>query len=260
MEIKMRIFETHAHYDDEAFDADRTAVIERLQSFGIDRVVNIGSNMATSRTTDRLTREYDFFYGAVGVHPSDCEDMTEADIEEMKSLAAANKKIVAIGEIGLDYHWPEPGKEVQQKWFRRQLELAREIGLPVVIHSRDAANDTMAILEEEEAGEIGGVMHCYSYTKELAERVLRMGLYIGVGGVLTFKNARKLVETVEATPLDRIVIETDSPYLAPEPNRGKRNNSANLRYVVAKLAEIKGITPEEAAEATYENAMRMYRI
>lgn len=260
MERKMKIFETHAHYDDEAFDADRTAVIERLQSFGIDRVVNIGSNMSTSRTTDKLTREYDFFYGAVGVHPSDSGDMTEADIEELRGLAAANKKIVAIGEIGLDYHWPEPGKDVQQKWFRRQLGLARELGLPVVIHSRDAANDTMTILEEEKAGEIGGVMHCYSYSKELAERVLKLGFYIGVGGVITFKNGRKLVETVEATPLDRIVIETDSPYLAPEPNRGKRNNSANLRYVVSKIAEIKGITPEEAAEITYENAVKMYKL
>ena len=253
------IFDSHCHLNDENLYPRIDEVIEAAKKTGVKKFLVVGYDKASSLLAVDIANRYEECYAAVGFHPTEIEGVTEEDYQEVVSLLS-NKKVVAIGEIGLDYHWPEPGKEVQQKWFRRQLELAREIGLPVVIHSRDAANDTMAILEEEEAGEIGGVMHCYSYTKELAERVLRMGLYIGVGGVLTFKNARKLVETVEATPLDRIVIETDSPYLAPEPNRGKRNNSANLRYVVAKLAEIKGITPEEAAEATYENAMRMYRI
>ncbi|MCR4610062.1 MAG: TatD family hydrolase [Eubacterium sp.] len=256
----MKIFETHAHYDDDAYNEDREAVIDRLKSFDVERVVNIGSNMETSRNTDAFTKKYDFFYGAVGVHPSDTGDMKEADIDELKEMVRNNPKIVAIGEIGLDYHWPEPGRDVQKKWFIRQLELARELGKPVVIHSRDAAEDTITILEEEKVGEIGGVMHCYSYSKEIAERVLRMGLYIGVGGVITFKNGRKLVETVEETPIERIVVETDSPYLAPEPYRGRRNTSANLRLIVSRIAEIKGLTPDEVAEITYENALRMYRI
>ncbi len=256
----MKIFETHAHYDDDAFDADRESIIERLPAFDVAKVVNIGSNMETSRTADALTKKYDFFYGAVGVHPSDSGDMTEQNIEELQRLISSNDKIVAVGEIGLDYHYDEPDREIQKKWFVRQLCLARDTGLPVVIHSRDAAEDTIKILEENNISEIGGVMHCYSYSKELSERVLKMGLYIGVGGVVTFKNGRKLVETVLNAPLDRIVVETDSPYLAPEPHRGRRNSSANLKLIINKIAEIKGISPEEAAAATYENAMRMYRI
>ena len=254
----MKIFETHAHYDDDAYNEDREAVIDRLKSFDVDKVVNIGSNMETSRNTDAFTKKYDFFYGAVGVHPSDTEDMKESDIDELRTMVLTNPKIVAIGEIGLDYHWPEPDRDIQQKWFIRQLELARELRKPVVIHSRDAAEDTIRILEEQKVEEMGGVMHCYSYSRELAERVLKMGLYIGVGGVITFKNGRRLVETVEAAPLDRIVVETDSPYLAPEPYRGRRNTSANLRLIVSRIAEIKGLTPDEIADITYENAMRMY--
>ena len=254
----MKIFETHAHYDDDAYNEDREAVIDRLKSFDVDKVVNIGSNMETSRNTDAFTKKYDFFYGAVGVHPSDTEDMKESDIDELRTMVLTNPKIVAIGEIGLDYHWPEPGRDIQQKWFIRQLELARELRKPVVIHSRDAAEDTIRILEEQKVEEMGGVMHCYSYSRELAERVLKMGLYIGVGGVITFKNGRRLVETVEAAPLDRIVVETDSPYLAPEPYRGRRNTSANLRLIVSRIAEIKGLTPDEIADITYENALRMY--
>jgi TatD DNase family protein len=184
--------------------------------------------------------------------------MKESDIDELRTMVLTNPKIVAIGEIGLDYHWPEPGRDIQQKWFIRQLELARELRKPVVIHSRDAAEDTIRILEEQMVEEMGGVMHCYSYSRELAERVLKMGLYIGVGGVITFKNGRRLVETVEAAPLDRIVVETDSPYLAPEPYRGRRNTSANLRLIVSRIAEIKGLTPDEIADITYENALRMY--
>ena len=256
----MKIFETHAHYDDDAFNDDREELIERLHSFDVDKVVNIGSDMETSRTTAGLTERYDFFYGAVGVHPSECGDMKDSDIEELRQLVRNNRKIIAIGEIGLDYHWPEPDRETQKKWFVRQLELARELELPVVIHSRDAADDTIKILEDEKAGEIGGVMHCYSYSRELSERILKMGLYIGVGGVITFKNGRRLAETVEAAPMDRIVVETDSPYLAPEPYRGRRNSSANLRLIISRIAEIKGLTAEEVADITYDNAVRMYRL
>jgi TatD DNase family protein len=216
--------------------------------------------MKSSENTVQLTKKYDFFYGAVGVHPSDCEDMTEADIETLRKMAMDNEKIVAIGEIGLDYYYDDPERALQKKWFIRQIELAKELKLPIVIHSRDAAQDTMEILQKTHAGDAGGVMHCYSYSKELSERVLDMGFYIGVGGVVTFKNGRKLVETVENTPLDRIVLETDSPYLSPVPHRGKRNSSLNLILVIRRIAEIKGITPEEVAETTFNNAMKMYRI
>jgi len=256
----LEIFETHAHYDDDAFDGDRDELISRLPSFGIKKVCNIGADMKSSENTVQLTKKYDFFYGAVGVHPSDCEDMTEADIETLRKMAMDNEKIVAIGEIGLDYYYDDPERALQKKWFIRQIELAKELKLPIVIHSRDAAQDTMEILQKTHAGDAGGVMHCYSYSKELSERVLDMGFYIGVGGVVTFKNGRKLVETVENTPLDRIVLETDSPYLSPVPHRGKRNSSLNLILVIRRIAEIKGITPEEVAETTFNNAMKMYRI
>lgn len=255
----MRIFETHAHYDDEAFDSDRNELLRSLPKQGVCRVVNIGSNMESSRNTVRLTEEYDFFYGAVGVHPSDTGNLSESDIGELCQMTKSDK-IVAIGEIGLDYHYDEPERTVQQKWFIRQAELARELNLPIVVHSRDAAEDTLRIMKEFHAEEIGGVIHCYSYSKELAKEFLDMGFYFGIGGVLTFQNARKLVETVEYLPLDRIVLETDSPYLAPVPYRGKRNTSLYLFYVLRKIAELKGISEEKTAEITYENACRLYRL
>lgn len=256
----MKIFETHAHYDDDAFDDDREELIEKMHASGIEKIVNIGANMNSSRVTVELADKYDFFYGAVGVHPSDTDEMVEKDIDELRKMVIDNDKIVAIGEIGLDYHYDEPSKELQQKWFKAQIELAKELNVPIVVHSRDAANDTVKIMEECAAGEAGGVIHCFSYAKEMAERFVKMGFYIGVGGVVTFKNGRKLVETVEAIPIERIVIETDSPYLSPEPLRGKRNSSLNLRNVIAKIAEIKGISAEEVAEITYKNAFDMYRI
>lgn len=252
------IFDTHAHYDDEAFDEDRESLLQGMKQHGVDCIVNIGANMQTSRNTVALTEQYDFIYGAVGVHPSDVYDMTEADIETLREWSRLDK-IVAIGEIGLDYHYPDTDKALQQKWFIRQLQLAREEKLPVVIHSRDAAADTLAIMQEH-GRELGGVIHCFSYTKEMAAEYLKMGYYIGIGGVLTFKNAKKLVEAVEVIPPERLVLETDAPYLAPDPYRGKRNESAYLTYVAQKLAQIKGVSYEEIVAQTAKNAKAMYRM
>jgi len=252
------IFDTHAHYDDEAFDEDRESLLQDMKQNGVDCIVNIGANMQTSRNTVALTEQYDFIYGAVGVHPSDVYDMTEADIETLREWSRLDK-IVAIGEIGLDYHYPDTDKALQQKWFIRQLQLAREEKLPVVIHSREAAADTLAIMQEH-GRELGGVIHCFSYTKEMAAEYLKMGYYIGIGGVLTFKNAKKLVEAVEIIPPERLVLETDAPYLAPDPYRGKRNESAYLTYVAQKLAQIKGVSYEEIVAQTAKNAKTMYRM
>ena len=252
------IFDTHAHYDDEAFDEDRESLLQGMKQNGVDCIVNIGANMQTSRNTVALTEQYDFIYGAVGVHPSDVYDMTEADIETLREWSRLDK-IVAICEIGLDYHYPDTDKALQQKWFIRQLQLAREEKLPVVIHSRDAAADTLAIMQEH-GRELGGVIHCFSYTKEMAAEYLKMGYYIGIGGVLTFKNAKKLVEAVEMIPSERLVLETDAPYLAPDPYRGKRNESAYLTYVAQKLAQIKGVSYEEIVAQTAKNAKTMYRM
>ena len=242
------IFDTHAHYDDEAFDGDREELLSGLAAGGIGTVVNVGADMESTKTTIALTEKYPFIYGAAGVHPSSTEELDEEKFAELRVLAQSGK-IVAIGEIGLDYYWEEPDHETQKKWFHRQLNLARELKLPVIIHSRDAAKDTLDIMKEEHSGEIGGVIHCFSYGKEMAAEYLKMGFYLGIGGVLTFKNAKKLLEVAEMAPLDRLVLETDCPYLAPVPNRGKRNSSLNLPYVAEKLAEIKKCTPEECAEA-----------
>lgn len=254
-----KIFDTHAHYDDEAFDGDREELLASLPGHGIAKVVNIGSSLASCRRTVDLMQRYDFVYGALGVHPSEVAELDEAAMDWLWQQCRL-EKCVAVGEIGLDYHWEEPGRELQKKWFVRQLELAREEGKPVVIHSRDAAKDTVDVMTAERAGEIGGVVHCYSYTKETAKSFLDMGFYFGIGGVLTFQNAKKLMEAVAYVPLDRIVLETDSPYLAPVPNRGKRNSSLNLPYVVTALARVKGVDEEEIRRAAWENAHKLYRL
>ena len=252
------IFDTHAHYDDEAFDEDREALLNSMKEGGVGRIVNIGANMETSQRTVELTGQYDFIYGAVGVHPSDTGDMTQDDIETLREWSR-EPKILAIGEIGLDYHYPEPAREIQKNWFIRQLMLAREENLPVVIHSRDAAADTLEILKEYGRG-LGGVIHCFSYTKEMAAEYVKLGYYIGIGGVVTFKNARKLAEAVEVIPLERLVLETDCPYLSPEPHRGTRNSSLNLTYVAQTLAQLKGVSYDEIIKQTEQNAQEMYRI
>ena len=253
------IFETHAHYDDAKFDTDREMLLAELPQRGISPVINAGSSIATTKTTLSLAQEYPFLYAAVGVHPSDVDDLNEDTYAWLRQQTTL-QKTVAVGEIGLDYYWPEPDHETQKKWFLRQLELAREIKKPVIIHSRDAAKDTVDLMTEAHAEEIGGVIHCYSYTKETAKIFLDMGFYFGIGGVLTFKNAKKLKEAVEYIPMDRIVLETDCPYLAPEPNRGKRNSSLNIPYVIAAMAQIKGITEEEVRKAAWDNSLKLYRM
>lgn len=253
------IFDTHAHYDDEAFDEDRDALLAELPENGIARVVNVGASLASCGRTIELMNRYDYIYGAIGVHPSETAELNDEAFEWLRQQCQL-EKCVAVGEIGLDYYWDEPDRELQREWFRRQLNLARELAKPVIIHSRDAAKDTVDLMTEEHAEEIGGVIHCYSYTKETAEVFLKMGFYFGIGGVLTFKNAKKLKEAVAYIPLDRIVLETDCPYLAPEPNRGKRNSSLNIPYVVKALAEIKGVEEETVRKAAWENAHKLYRL
>lgn len=253
------IFDTHAHYDDEAFDDDRDSLLSGMEEGGVGRIVNVGANMKTSAVTIELTKQYPFVYGAVGVHPNEVGGMIDSDIQQLERWSALDK-IVAIGEIGLDYHYDEPPKEVQFRWFEAQAELARQVHLPIIVHSRDAAKDTVDIMKSLHAGEIGGVVHCYSYTKELARDFLEMDYYFGIGGVLTFPNAKKLKEAAAYIPMDKIVLETDCPYLAPVPNRGKRNSSLNIHYVVEILAEIKGMTEEEIEAVTFENAKQLYRM
>lgn len=253
------IFDTHAHYDDEAFEEDREALLESFREAGIGAVTNIGASLKSSRTTLALIKRYPWMYGAVGVHPSESAELTEEGIKWL-AQAAKEERVAAVGEIGLDYYWEEPDHETQKKWFARQLDLARELKLPVVIHSRDAAKDTLDMMKAAKAHEIGGVIHCFSYGKEMAKEYLDMGFFLGIGGVVTFKNSRKLKEVVEYMPLERLVLETDSPYLAPVPNRGKRNSSLNLPYVIQAVAQLKGISPQEVEKAAWDNARRLYRI
>jgi TatD DNase family protein len=253
------IFDSHAHYDDEQFDTDREQLLGSMKDAGIGYIVDVGASIETTRKALDLAHKYDFIYAAVGVHPSEVEELDEDKIDLLKEWSQ-DARCVAIGEIGLDYHWPDPTPDLQKKWFSRQLQLARQQRLPVIIHSRDAAKDTLDVMNSEHAEEIGGVVHCFSYSKEIAAECVKMGFYIGVGGVITFKNGRKLREVVEQTEMDRIILETDCPYLSPDPFRGTRNSSLYLPYVVSKIAEIKGITEEEVIRITEDNAKRMYGI
>lgn len=253
------IFDSHAHYDDKAFSDDREQLLNSMQSAGITRIINVCSDMKSIETTPALAKQYDYIYAAIGIHPSDCAELNEQKMEIIKN-ACFDKKVVAVGEIGLDYHWPEPSADIQKVWFERQLLLSKEVNLPVIIHSREAAKDTLDIMKEVHAGSTGGVIHCYSYSKETAREFLNMGYYIGVGGVVTFSNSKKLKEVVEYVPLDRLLLETDCPYMAPVPNRGKRNSSLNLPYVVEAIAMIKGIKTEEVEAQTYQNAERLFHM
>ena len=256
------IIDTHAHYDDEAFDSDREIILDSLQENGIEKVVNVCASIEGLNNTVELTQKYPFIYGAVGVHPDDAEKMTQETLDEIRRISHM-EKMVAIGEIGLDYYWHKEEQEhlIQQKMFRAQMDIAREEKMPFMIHSRDAAQDTMDIVKEYmKGGMYGGIIHCFSYSKEIAAEYLKMGLYLGIGGVVTFQNAKKLKETVAYAPLSQIVLETDSPYLAPKPNRGKRNSSLNLPYVVQAIAELKGITEGEVISVTRENAGKLLGI
>ncbi|WP_026834773.1 TatD family hydrolase [Eubacterium xylanophilum] len=253
------IFDTHAHYDDEVFNEDREELLANMSANGVGHIVSVGASPKTSKAALELAHKYDFIYAAIGTHPYDVEDLNEAEIQWLIDNAA-DPKVVAIGEMGLDYHYDEPSKELQEKWFRRQIEVAKQVNLPVIIHSRDAAEDTMKIIKETNLGECGGVIHCYSYSAEMAREYVDMGFYIGVGGVVTFKNGKKLKEVVRNISLDNIVIETDCPYLSPEPHRGERNDSTNLKYVVTQIADLKGVSEDEVIRVTEENAKKMYRI
>lgn len=253
------IFETHAHYDDEKFENDRDELLKSLPGEGIGYVVNVGASLSSTKASLELAERYEHVYAAVGVHPNETGELTEENFQWLSQMAD-KPKVVAIGEIGLDYYWKEPEQAVQKQWFERQMELAREKKLPMIIHSRDAAKDTLDMIKACDGGSIGGVIHCYSYSVEMAKTYLDMGFYLGIGGVVTFNNARKLQEVVAYMPLDRMVLETDCPYLAPVPNRGKRNSSLNLKYVAEKIAEIRNISAEEVIETTYQNAKKMYRI
>lgn len=253
------IFDTHAHYDDEAFDTDRNELLTSLAAQGVEKVVNVGASLQSCRQTLSLMEAYDFVYGAIGVHPNETGELNDEELEWLRQ-SCRHEKCVAIGEIGLDYHWDEPEPAVQKLWFERQLELAREEGLPVIIHSRDAAKDTVDMMHALDAGSIGGVVHCYSYTRETAKTILDMGFYFGIGGVLTFQNAKKLKEAVQYIPMDHIVLETDCPYLAPVPFRGQRNCSAYIPYVVEVMAQLKSLTVEEVRRQAWENSHRLYRL
>lgn len=250
------IFDTHAHYDDEQFDEDRDQLLSSMAEAGVSTIVEIGASMESSRNAIRLAEQYPFVYAAVGVHPDNVGELDEETFEELEAMCQHNK-VVAVGEIGLDYHWDTEPREVQKKWFVRQLELARKMKLPVNIHSRDAAEDTLEIMKEYGEG-LGGIIHCFSYSKEMAKEYVKMGFFIGVGGVVTFKNGRKLKEIVTELPLEKIVLETDCPYLAPEPNRGKRNDSRNIHYVAEQVAELKNLDKETVVKQTENNAKLIY--
>ena len=258
------IFESHAHYDDERFDSDRVELLSFMPKKNIERIINVGSTLNSSRKSIELAKEYDFIYAAIGVHPSDisCFDEEENGLDWLYETAKKEKKVVSIGEIGFDFYWDkeEENHRLQKHYFLEQLEIARKLDLPVIIHSRDAAADTLDMIKEANLPANTIDIHCFSYSKEMAREYLNMGYYIGVGGVVTFKNAKKLKEVVEYTPIENILLETDCPYLAPEPNRGKRNSSLNLPYVVEKIAEIKNMSVEDVISITERNAFSFYRM
>ena len=253
------IFETHAHYDDRAFDKDRVDLLKSLPENGIGADANAGSSLSSIETIRELTKQYSYVYGAVGIHPCDTGDLTEERFAWLKKQCA-DEKIVAVGEIGLDYHWNDPHPEIQKTWFVRQLLMAQEVHLPVIIHSREAANDTLTIMRENHAERSGGVIHCFSYSVEMAAEFLKMDYYFGIGGVVTFENAKKLKEAVRYIPTERILLETDSPYLAPAPYRGKRNSSLYLPYIAEEIGRIKGMTAAEVIRCTEENAVRLFGV
>ena len=252
------LFDTHAHMDDHAFDADREELLAGFPAQGVGLVMNPGCSAESSRNVDKLTAQYDYLYGAVGSHPDAADEVNEALLEEYRMLCKQNPKIKAIGEIGLDYHYEDIPRDIQKQAFRAQMALAKELNLPVIVHEREAHEDGMKIVEE--FPEVTGVFHCYSGSAEMAKWLVSRGWYIGFTGVLTFKNARKAVEVAASIPLDRIVLETDCPYMAPEPFRGKRNDPGKLYRMAEKLAEIRGLTVEEIHRITTENGKRLYRI
>jgi TatD DNase family protein len=258
-----KFYDTHAHYDDERFDPDRDEVLKTVREAGCERIINIGCTLPRCEKSIELARRYDFVYATVGIHPSDVVSTPEDYLDKLRDMTKY-EKVVAIGEIGLDYTVFEgetPDKARQERFFTEQIALARELSLPIIIHSRDATEDTLRILKSEwEKGPVQGVMHCYSYSAETAKIVLDMGLHISFTGVLTFKNAKKAVEALKVVPLRRLLTETDAPYMSPEPERGKRNDSGKIKYIIEKIAEIKGVDSAAVAAETVKNAQNLFNL
>ena len=252
------LFDTHAHMDDRAFDEDREALLTSLPEHGIGLLVNPGCSLASSRAACALAKQYPYLYAAVGSHPDAADEVDEGVLEEYRRLVEENPKVVAIGEIGLDYHYEDIPREIQKRAFRLQMELARELRLPVIVHEREAHEDGLAILKE--FPEVTGVFHCFSGSAEMAKQLVKQGWYVGFTGVLTFKNARRALEAAGAVPRDRVVIETDCPYMSPEPFRGKRNDPRKVYRMAEALAALWNCTPEEAQAITFENGKRLYRM
>ena len=257
MEYKYKIIDTHAHYDDEQFDEDRTKLLEELKEEGVIGIVNCASSYKSIDKTIDIVNKYDYIYGALGIHPENADEFSENVLEEIRTKIVNNKKIIAIGEIGLDYYWDEnPSRGIQQNALNRQMELARELSLPVIIHDRDAHEDTLEIIEK--FPEVIGIIHCFSGSVEFARECIKRGYYIGIGGVSTFKNSKKLKRVIEDIPVDRILVETDCPYMSPEPFRGKRNKSSYIKYVIDKIAEIKNIEVQELNRIINNNSRNIF--
>ena len=255
----MKLIDTHAHLDFPKFDKDRTEVINRAIDSGIEKIVNIGSDMTSSRNSVELSRRYDEIYSVIGIHPHNADSFDLNVSKKLKKLSK-NGKVVAIGEIGLDFHYDNSPREKQKQAFRAQLRLAKSLDLPVVIHTRDADKETLEILKEEDVSEIGGIMHCFASDKKMAEEILDLGFYIAFGGLITFNNLDDLREIVSKVPLDKLLVETDAPYLTPEPYRGKRNEPLHVKYVAERIAEIKNVDLEKVAKKTTANAKKVYNI
>ncbi len=253
------LIDSHVHLDDKRYNKDRDRIIKNLEKDGIELVLNIGADLKTSIASVSLAEEYDNVYAVIGVHPHSAKEVDESTIEILKSFAG-REKVVAIGEIGLDFFRDISPRDVQRKWFKRQLELAKEVDLPVVIHSRDATKETFDIIKEAQDGSLRGVLHCYSSSPEVARDYIKLGFYISLAGPVTFNNAKIPKQVAEMVPLDKLLIETDSPYLTPTPNRGKRNEPAYVRHVAAEIAEIKGISFDELVKATNKNTKKLFNI
>lgn len=250
------IFDTHSHYDDEKFNPDREELLKGLQGQGVSFVVSCGCDLQSTEFNKELADKYDFLYFAAGFHPENLEGVTDSDIDKIEEIAK-NEKCVAIGEIGLDYYWMSSSKDIQKEYFTKQIELAKKLDLPIIVHDRDAHGDTLDILK---ATKPKGVVHCFSGSKEMAKEIIKLGMYIGLNGVATFKNARKSLEVVKEIPIERLVLETDCPYLAPEPHRGKRNDSSYIPFIAERIGEELSLSAQEVLDITSENAKRLYNL
>ena len=257
------IFESHAHFDDEAFDEDRDKLLFDIQSHGIETIVNVAASLSSVESTLKLSHLYPHVYAAIGVHPSETLELNDKNLDLLRQRMK-DERCVAVGEIGLDYHfldeYPDPDKKTQKIWFEKQLQLARELDKPVIIHSRDAAADTLEIMKKSEYRDLKFDMHCYSYSKEMVKELNKLDCYYGIGGVITFKNAKKLIEALQEMPLNRIMLETDCPYLAPTPHRGERNSSYYLPLVASRIAELKGLSYDDVVSITCDNAKRFFNM